>query len=240
MAQIEAVLFDKDGTLFDFAGTWRQVTIEIIETLAPDRAAAEEMARRGGFDLQSGTFLPGSLIVAGSADELGALWSPLRPDLGAEGLAAEVERMSLEASANPNLLAPAVPDLGALLAGLSARGLALGVATNDSVAGAERQLSSAGVRDAFGFVAGYDSVERPKPAPDMVLAFAEANGLAPSALAMVGDSTHDLSAARAAGVGLAIGVLTGPARETDLAPYADHILPTIGGLPALFDRLIPV
>ncbi|MEL6766561.1 MAG: HAD family hydrolase [Pseudomonadota bacterium] len=239
MAQIEAVLFDKDGTLFDFAGTWRQVTIEIIEALAPDRATAEEMARLGGFDLASGTYAPGSIIVAGSADDLAALWSPLRPDLGAEGLAGEIERMSLEAAANPNILAPAVPDLGALLGGLSARGLALGVATNDSAAGAERQLAAAGVLGAFGFIAGYDSVKRPKPAPDMILAFAEAHDIAPSALAMVGDSTHDLSAARAAGAGLAIGVLTGPAGEADLAPFADHILPTIGGLPVLFDRLMP-
>ncbi|MEO1721677.1 MAG: HAD family hydrolase [Pseudomonadota bacterium] len=237
MARIEAILFDKDGTLFDFAGTWRSVTVQIIEALAPEQAAASEMARLGGFDLESGNYFPGSLIAAGAADDLGELWSPFRPDLGAEGIAAEVERMSLEAAAEPSLLAPAVPDLAALLRALSGRGLELGVATNDSVAGAERQLDAAGVRSAFRFIAGYDSVKRPKPAPDMVLAFSAARGIAPAAVAMVGDSTHDLEAARAAGVGLAVGVLTGPAGEQDLAPHADHVLPTIGGLPALLDRL---
>ncbi|MEM7500169.1 MAG: HAD family hydrolase [Pseudomonadota bacterium] len=240
MARIEAVLFDKDGTLFDFAGTWRAVVSKVIDTLAPDAEAAVGMAQAGGFDRATGAFMPGSIIVAGSVEEVGAAWARYRPDLGAAGLAEEIERMSLEAAADPTILAPAVPDLGALLAALSARGLALGVATNDSAAGAERQLTAAGVRGAFGFVAGYDSVRRAKPAPDMVLAFAAAHGLAPRALAMVGDSTHDLEAARAAGVGLAVGVLTGPAGQAELAPHADHVLPTIGGLPALFDRLAGV
>ena len=51
-------------------------------------------------------------------------------------------------------------------------------------------------------------------------------------LAMVGDSTHDLSAGRAAGIGINIGVLTGPATAADLAPFADLILNDINEIPA--------
>ncbi len=49
---------------------------------------------------------------------------------------------------------------------------------------------------------------------------------------MVGDSTHDLVAGRAAGM-LAIGVLTGMAARSDLDPYADLVLNDIGEIPAL-------
>jgi phosphoglycolate phosphatase len=47
---------------------------------------------------------------------------------------------------------------------------------------------------------------------------------------MVGDSTHDLDAGRAAGMAT-VGVLTGLAGAADLAPHADAILPDIGALP---------
>ena len=43
-------------------------------------------------------------------------------------------------------------------------------------------------------------------------------------VAMVGDSAHDLGAARAAGAALAVGVLTGPAGEAELGPLADVVL----------------
>jgi phosphoglycolate phosphatase len=48
---------------------------------------------------------------------------------------------------------------------------------------------------------------------------------------MVGDSTHDLIAGRAAGMGT-VAVLTGMASTSDLAPFADLVLPDIGHLPA--------
>jgi phosphoglycolate phosphatase len=47
---------------------------------------------------------------------------------------------------------------------------------------------------------------------------------------MLGDSTHDLQAARAAGMA-AVGVLTGVARAAELAPHADAVLADIGELP---------
>ncbi|EPX85444.1 HAD-superfamily hydrolase, subfamily IA, variant 1 family protein [Salipiger mucosus DSM 16094] len=53
---------------------------------------------------------------------------------------------------------------------------------------------------------------------------------------MVGDSTHDLIAGRAAGM-QCVGVLTGPAAAEDLASQADVVLPDIGHLPGwLGDR----
>ena len=65
----------------------------------------------------------------------------------------------------------------------------------------------------------------------MLLAFARAFDLDPRRVAMVGDSLHDLSAGRAAGM-RTVGVLTGPARRADLAPLADVVLENIGDLPA--------
>ena len=48
---------------------------------------------------------------------------------------------------------------------------------------------------------------------------------------MVGDSTHDLRAGRAAGM-RAVAVLTGLAEADELAPLADAVLPDVSHLPA--------
>ena len=82
----------------------------------------------------------------------------------------------------------------------------------------------------FGFIAGFDSGWGGKPGPGQLLAFAEHAGLSPVACAMVGDSLHDLAAARAAGM-VGVGVLTGLASRETLEPAADVVLGTIAELP---------
>jgi phosphoglycolate phosphatase len=47
---------------------------------------------------------------------------------------------------------------------------------------------------------------------------------------MIGDSTHDLKAAKAAQI-YAVGVLTGVAEKKELEPYADNILDSIEKIP---------
>jgi phosphoglycolate phosphatase len=68
-----------------------------------------------------------------------------------------------------------------------------------------------------------------------LLAFSEKAGIAPDAVVMVGDSRHDLSAARAAGM-VPVGVLTGAAGAADLADLAEVVLPDIGHLADWLDR----
>ena len=90
------------------------------------------------------------------------------------------------------------------------------------------------------FIAGYDSGFGGKPHPGMVLAFAERCAVPPDEVAVVGDSLHDLKAARVARA-LRIAVLTGPlghAARAELEPHADHVLASIEDLPALLDQIV--
>ena len=231
---LRGVLFDKDGTLFDFEATWRHATQAMLRVMAPDDAVLQQ--RIGavlGFDTRSGRFVAGSPLVSGSVGEIAVALEPLLPGIDA----ATLEAMGNAAAQglDGTTLAPAAPDLGALLDCLAVRGLALGVATHDGEAAARLHLDRVGVLDRFAFIAGYDSGHGLKPGPGMVLAFAKACGIDPGDLVMVGDSVHDLGAARAARARLAIGVLTGPARHADLAPLADVILGSIVELPAFLE-----
>ena len=228
--KVKGLLFDKDGTLFDFAASWSGVVADTLAALSPDRDLQIAMGRATGFDPVSGRFEPGSMAVAGALDEVAAIWAGFLPDREAREVAALADEIAEAATAT---LVPAVPDLPGLLAELRALGCVLGVATHDSEAAAHAHLAHAGATEHFAFVAGYDSGHGLKPGPGMLLAFAKATGLDPSQVAMIGDSVHDLGVAASARAAMAIGVLSGPADARDLAPYADHILNSIGELPSL-------
>jgi phosphoglycolate phosphatase len=230
VTQIKGVLFDKDGTLVDFHGTWFAIgDILALEAAGGDREQANALLDRAGFDFAAHRFRPDSIFAAGTNADIVDLWYP-----GLEGetrrqRVQEFDRFTAEQGAARPVALPGARDA---LDSLHASGLRLGVATNDSTAGAERTLSALGVSHLFDAAFGYDAVACPKPAPDTVLAFCDLTGLKPSQLAMVGDNRHDLELARAGGCGLAIGVLSGTGTRESLAPMADVVLESVADLPA--------
>ena len=223
-SRVAAILFDKDGTLFDFEATWGAWARGLIDDLAQGEAPrVAALAEALGYDMAAGRFARHSRVIAGTVAEVASLLLPHLPGHGHATLVAELDAAAARA--------PQVPavDLGRCLGDLRGAGLRLGVATNDSEASARLQLHRAGVTGMFDFVAGYDSGFGAKPEPGPLLAFAEAVGVAPAQVAMVGDSLHDLAAARAAGM-YAVGVLTGPAPREVLATLADVVLDSIDDL----------
>ncbi|MCT4370689.1 HAD family hydrolase [Yangia mangrovi] len=227
-----AVLFDKDGTLFDFSRTWSAWALGVMQHLSEgDAALVEAMACELRFDLGTATFLKDSPVIAGTSREAAEC---LARALGRRDPEAIEGFLSEEAARAP--LAEAVP-LAPLLDSLRAAGLRLGVMTNDNEAVARAHLAQVGVGDRFDFVAGFDSGHGAKPSPAPLLAFAAALGLPPEQVVMVGDSTHDLQAGRAAGM-MTVGVLTGPAGAEELRHLADAILPDIGHLPGWLSAVV--
>ncbi len=229
MNRIKGVLFDKDGTLFDFAATWEAWAESFLLRLSDgDRGQAMRLGAQIGFDLQSCKFARDSIVIAGTAGQVAEALLPHVPGMAGPDL---LTILNEEAENAPQREAvPLVPLLGAL----RARGLKLGVATNDAEAPARAHLNTAGITDLFDFIAGFDSGFGGKPAPGQMLAFAAHVGLDPGTIVMVGDSTHDLRAGRAAGM-RTIAVLTGLATRDDLVPLADVVLPDIGHLPDWLD-----
>ena len=231
---IAAILFDKDGTLIDFDRTWGPATYAVISALAKgDEAAMQRQAEALHFSLDSKRFLLTSPLIAGSSASYGALWGEALGRNDHEMLKREID--ALTAIESLKALTP-IGRPREVLASLKSRGMRLGMATNDSEASARRQAEALEVADFLDFIAGYDSGHGGKPGPGMVLAFARHIGVAACDVAMVGDTTHDLRAARAAGA-LAVAVLTGPAAIEDLAADADHVIADIGGLLDLVERL---
>ncbi len=218
---ISALIFDKDGTLFNFTETWGAWVARVLPLLQPDGAQHGALLQVLGYDPMAQRFAKSSPVIGCTTPEIAALIQPLLPHLTPQAVN---DLLNLEARRAP--LQPAT-DLRAVLGGLKSQGLAIGLATNDTEAPARDHLTRAGVLNLFDFIAGCDSGWGGKPAAGQLLAFATAIQTPPDQIAMVGDSLHDLHAARAAGM-VAIGVLTGVAEADDLAPHSDVVLPHIG------------
>lgn len=225
MSKIKGVLFDKDGTLFDFATTWESWAAAFLERLTPDRASAAQLGAQIGFDYTARKFEKSSVVIAGTPSEIA---QALVPFMAGYSHAQVLDLLNEEAAHAPQSEAvPLVP----FLSGLIDSGLRLGVATNDAEAPARAHLESAHIVEKFEFIAGFDSGYGAKPSAGQMIGFAKAIQTDPSAIVMVGDSRHDLIAGRAAGMHC-VGVLTGLAERDVLAPLADVVLDDIGHLPS--------
>ena len=196
---LEAAIFDLDGTLVD---TPQVIVATALQALrGQPRALPEPQAIRATIGLPLTVAFSGLLGLSEGAPEVEEvvqeyrrLWRanvvPRSADLLYRGVAEGVQVLR---------------DLG----------LRLAVATSKIRSGALAQLEAAGIAQHFEVVAGYDSVERPKPDPQMAVYVLERLGVRPAGTVMVGDTTHDLLMAHGAGL-RAIAVTYGAHDEATL------------------------
>ncbi|MCO6389893.1 HAD-IA family hydrolase [Aliihoeflea aestuarii] len=226
---IKAILFDKDGTLVDFNATWFAIGDKMaLEAAGGDRALANALLERAGYDFAAGRFRADSVFAAGTNAQIVDLWYP---DADAVQRRDRIDHFDVVTASEGAARAVALPGVLDALTALHRRGLRLAVATNDSTQGAERTLATLGVSQLFEAAYGYDAVANPKPAPDVIIAFADMTGLKPSEIAMVGDNNHDMETGRAAGAGLRVAVLSGTGTRDTLEPLAHVVLGSIADLP---------
>ncbi len=233
---IEAILFDKDGTLVDFRATWlaayRAVTEELALRAGQPAMFAQILLARNGYDALADRFAEDSPLLWATNEEIARGWQA-QPEIGAGVDVLEVVVRHFE----DRDCYPPQPagDLPALLGRLKGRGLKLGMATMDSCAAATDTARRLGIDGLLDFATGCDGGFGEKPAPGMVHGFCAAAGVAPGAVMVVGDTSADLMMARNAGCRLAVGVLTGGTPRHVLDQLADHVLGSVQELESLLD-----
>jgi phosphoglycolate phosphatase len=177
--RFDLVVFDWDGTLMDSAAA----IVGAIQAACVDLGIAppgEERARH--------------VIGLGLQDALRLAVPELRPERYADMVAA-YRRHYLAGDESLALF----PGVDALLAELHARGVAMGVATGKSRIGLDRALGYTGIGRFFAATRCADECFS-KPHPQMLLELIDELAADPARVLMVGDTTHDLQMAQAAGV----------------------------------------
>ncbi|BCP53252.1 phosphatase [Kaistia sp. 32K] len=233
--QLRALLFDKDGTFLDFAKTWDAATGSVIAALTEgDEAAARRLAEIVGYDLEASILMPTSAFVGGSVSELAELWA-VALGLPADDASFLNRLRELFHEATLHAATP-IGEPGRIFAALRSDGYQLGVITNDSEIGAKAQCERLGLSQWFEAIIGYDSGHGRKPEAGQIVAFMERFGYQPGETALIGDTLHDMHAARAAGV-LGIGVESGFMSAEQLAPHADYVISDISQLQGLLQTM---
>lgn len=210
--QLDAAIVDLDGTMVntlgDFAEALNRMLADLqLPAIAPQ--AIENMVGKGSEHL-----IRSVLAHVGAADVdaiYGQAWQRYEHHyLQLNGQFAEVYPGVLEG-----------------LQALRARGLRLACLTNKPLSFAQPLLEQKGLAPLFEQVFGGDSFERKKPDPLPLLKTCEALGTSPARTLMLGDSSNDAQAARAAGcpvVLVSYGYNHGqPVRQVDADGFVDAL-----------------
>ena len=225
---IDLVVFDKDGTLIDFAAMWTGWAQELGSRLeiATRRPVAGDVYATIGFDPVSSRIVSGGPLAIATMGEIhelaGAVLRRWCPSVGA------ARRILAEAWFEPDPVLAAVPlaDLPAVFGALRSAGRRIAVATTDDRRPTEATLAGLGLTGAVNDVVCGDDDGPTKPDPATLTAIAGRLGLDVARTAMVGDTPADLRMARAAGA-RSIGVTSGIATAAELGPDADLIVGSI-------------
>lgn len=217
------IIFDLDGTLVDSRP-------DLVRTV--NAAMAEYGFARVGPELVTPWVGRGSRVLLAAALRHHGV-DPQAPGFDFE---AAFERFLYHYGQNLTIDTTLYPSVGETLAELAGQGYALAVCTNKPERFVAPLLKHFGILDRFGALLGGDSLAQRKPDPEPLLHLARHFSERPERCAMVGDSRHDVEAARGAGMpvaGLRGGY--GSAEEFQLHP-PDILIDTLAELPAWLSR----
>jgi phosphoglycolate phosphatase len=228
LTALRLLCLDLDGTLVDSAADIRAALAVALAAVGPADPALD-----GATLATAGMGLP--------LDEFFALARPpSHPASGAEHHARFVA--AYREAYHAHLLQETRPFDGVAealeaLARHRAAGLRLAVATTKKTDTAKRVLAGLGLAERFDLILGTEDGVAHKPAPDLLFLAAARTGRAPESGMMVGDTTRDILAGRAAGMATC-GVSYGATGAEPLrAAGADHVIDRFAELVPLVDRL---
>ncbi|HEY4039196.1 MAG TPA: HAD-IA family hydrolase [Burkholderiaceae bacterium] len=179
LERFDTIVFDWDGTLIDSTG----MIASAIRSAAADLDLPDPGPERASSVIGLGLMQALAIAV---------------PQLPVERAAEFAARYRVHFVAGETRL-QLFPNARELLAQLRAQRRRLAIATGKTRAGLSRALDSLGLAAQFDASRCADETE-PKPHPKMLLELADELRTRPARMLMVGDTTHDLQMAAAAGV----------------------------------------
>ena len=234
LAGFDAAIIDLDGTMVDTLGDFvAALNLMLGDLDLPgqphlDRATVEPMVGKGSENLIKLVLdhLKDQCLCTRSATELISINSAHTFDAAF----ASYQKHYLAINGRYSEVYPGVVDG---LKDMQGAGLKLACLTNKPLAFAAALLKLKGLDEFFSQVFGGDSFERKKPDPQPLLKTCAALGSSPARTLMIGDSSNDAQAARAAGCPVLLvtyGYNHGePIRRVD----ADGFVDSLAGLPLL-------
>jgi len=233
------VIFDKDGTLVDFAATWVPLIRKRAQVLAKNLGRNGELEalllKSWGIDPVSGRIDPrGPCPVSPRSEEIitgtltlyqqGYPWDEAKQTVSRAF--DETDR-----TIDRHEISKGVAGIHPFLTQLKSKGFSLALATNDERQDTEAVLSSLNLQNVFDLIVCAGEVTPPKPHPGIVLTICERLSIPLRETVFIGDTVGDMIAGKNAGVALTIGVVEGGVtRREELEKVADVVFDSIRDL----------
>jgi phosphoglycolate phosphatase len=208
-SNIQAILFDKDGTLAhseDYLRSLAQRRARLVDAQVPGVQDPLEMA----FGVEGTTLNPAGLQAVGSRRDNEIAAAAYIAETGCSWFAAleivasafeEAEKYLPEKATQTPLFEGGL----ACLKILATAGIRLGIVSGDCTENIDRFVAHSQLQDLIQLTWGADRTPA-KPDPDCFRQACQALGVSPKSTLMIGDSTSDMAMARSAGAAGCIGV----------------------------------
>ena len=213
------VLFDLDGTLVDSAPDLAAALNRLLAEIGRDSLPLPDIKPMIGDGIAK--------MVERGLDATGGR---------GEALARHVDRFRDIYEGMLAVRTRPYPGVTETLAALRDAGCRLGVVTNKPERASRKLLSALGLAEFFAAIAGGDSYPVRKPDPGHLLNLLGEMQARPADAVMVGDSAHDVAAARGANMPVIL-MSYGYGATPDALHSADEVLDDFAAIPGTLERL---
>jgi len=219
--KVEAVAFDKDGTLIDLDAAWGPAAQQWVDIAGRgDDDLVDDLADQLGLDLATGRLVTGGIFAVGTVGQLHDTTLDVLVSHGiavgdAQQIASEAATTSAIAGEAANLVA--LGDVAGTFRMLKEAEARLAIVSSDNRTSIDAAVVALGIGSLVDAVVSGDEGLDPKPAPDALTEAARRMGVEPSQMLYVGDSWVDAAAGQAAGVAGTVLVDDPPPEARELA-----------------------
>ncbi len=245
--KLKGIIFDKDGTLFDYAQVWEDVLKEGIDSAfvsmgkADHQKAKKAMLHLMGID-EHGDSLPKGLMFTHRPFPIFRRFLTYCIRYRVNAIKA-IRAYHQSVQNSETILSRKLSKMDfsiqqTLFSNLKKQGYSIGIITNDNASSTSLFLSLMGLSGYVDFISCRDSHYKKKPHPQAFQEFCKQEGLGTNQVAMVGDTITDMLFAKRAEAGYTIALLSGSNDKKSLRRLSDVVYPDISALLA-DKRLFP-
>lgn len=238
IAEIQLIIFDKDGTLMDLYHYWSQMiglrAEFICQKLGLDGRHQGGLLYEMGVDYRAGRLRPEGpvgikkreVVLQTAADYLTSIGHPNNYNLCLD-VFKEVDQVSL---VNLKEFIRPIDGANDLIDELFRNGCKMAIATTDMTERAKIAMEFLGFADKIDLVAGADMVINSKPDPEMIYMILDALDIDKTHAVMIGDAITDVQIGINADLRASIGVLTGFSSYEQLKAVTPYIIDSVGDI----------
>lgn len=181
LKDIDAVIFDMDGSLVDSMWIWHEIDIEYLGRFGIELPPGLQSEIEGMSFHETAVYFKEHFSIPGSLDEIKQTWNEMAWDKYMHEV-------------------PLKPGISEFLRGCRERGIKLGIATSNSRELVENIAAVHHLKDYFTCIVTGSEVERGKPSPDIYLVAAEGLDVACDRCLVFEDILPGIRAGKAAGM----------------------------------------